>query len=147
MSELSDKMNQVDNILEGYLAIHDKIFKFSLRKVIPIPGIFKPTNYDQSIKELDSLIFTLERVSISKNNNPKIINLYQQYITALKKTIRFLRNICGRLNDKSHGDLQGYTIDKYKSDVDTYKGLVGRYQFLESTLNEYLRNENAERVK
>jgi hypothetical protein len=146
MTELSDKMHHVNEILEKYMTIHDKLFKFSLRKVIPIPGIFKPANYDQNIKELDSLIFALERVSISKNNSPEIINIYQQYITALRKTIRFLRNICWKLDDKSHGDLEGYTIDKYKSDVDTYKGLMDRYQLLEKTLNEYISNGDAGQV-
>ena len=141
MSEISGKMDQVNEILERYSAIHDKIFKFSLRKVIPIPGLFKPVDYDLHLKELDSLAFALERVSISKNNSADVINAYQQYITALRKAIRFFRNICGRLNDKSRGNLRDYTMDKYNSDVDTYRGLMERYQLLGSALNEYIRNE------
>jgi hypothetical protein len=139
MSELPNEIYQVHSILERYVVIHDKIFKFSLRKAIPIPGLFKPIDYGQHFRELDSLISALEQLAIPSSNKAGIPNVFQQYATALLKTMQFLRDICRRLYDKSQGDLQSYTMDQYKSDVTTYEGLVEKYRSLGSTLNESIR--------
>jgi hypothetical protein len=139
MSELPSEMYQVHAILERYVAIHDKIFRFSLRKAIPIPGLFRPIDYGQHFKELDSLVSALEQLAISTSNRAGVPSMFQQYVTALLKTMQFLRDMSRRLYDKTQGDLQSYTMGKYKSDVTTYEGLVGEYRALGSTLNEYIR--------
>jgi hypothetical protein len=138
MSVLPSEMFQVHAILERYIAIHDKIFKFSLRKAIPIPGLFKPIDYGQHFRELDTLVSALEQLAISKSIKAKVPSVFQQYVTALLKTIQFLRDMCKRLYDKSQGDLQSYIMDQYKSDVTTYEELVEKYRLLGSTLNEYI---------
>ncbi|MBU4372419.1 MAG: hypothetical protein KKH02_00040 [Proteobacteria bacterium] len=139
MSELPSEMYKVHAILERYVAIHDKIFKFSLRGAIPIPGLFKPIDYGQHHRELDSLVSELEQLATSTSNRDGVPIVFQQYVTALLKTMQFLRNMCRRLYDKSQGDLRSYTMDQYKSDVATYEGLVEEYGALGSTLNEYIR--------
>ena len=139
MSELPNEMYQVHAILERYIAIHDKIFKFSLRKVIPIPGLFKPIDYGQHFRKLDSLVSALEQLAISTGNRAGVPSVFQQYVMALLKTMQFLRDMCTRLCDKSQGDLQSYTMGQYKSDVTIYEGLVEKYRSLGLTLNEYIR--------
>ncbi len=139
MTELPDEIYEVHGILERYIAIHDKIFKFSWRKAIPIPGLFKFIDYGQHLRELDSLASALEQLAISKGNRAGVPEVFQQYVTALLKTIQFLRDMCRRLYDKSQDDLQNYTMGQYKSDVTTYEGLVEKYRSLGSTLNEYIR--------
>jgi len=101
MAELPSEMYQVHAILERYVAIHDKIFKPSLRKAIPIPGIFKPIDYGQHLRELASLVSALEQLVIATSNRPGVPSVFQQYVTALLKTIQFLRDMCRRLYDKS----------------------------------------------
>jgi hypothetical protein len=139
MSELPDEMYQVHEILDRYITIHDKIFKFSLRKAIPIPGIFKPIDYDQHFRELGSLVSALEQVANSASNKTGGTNIFQHYVTALLKTIRFLRDMCKQLYDKSQGDLQSYSMQQYKSDVAMYERLVKEYCSLGLALNEYIR--------
>lgn len=139
MSELPSEMYQVHAILKRYVAIHDKIFKFSLRKAIPIPGFFKPIDYGQHFRELDSLVSALEQLAICTSNRAGVPSVFHQYVTALLKTMQFLRDMCRRLYDKSQGDLQSYTMGQYKSDVTTYEGLMEKYRSLGSTLNEYIR--------
>jgi len=139
MSELPSEIYQVHAMLDKYIAIHDKIFKFSLRKAVPIPGLFKPIDYGQHFRELDSLVSALEQLVISTSNKAGVSSVFQQYVTALLKTMQFLRDMCRRLYDKSQGELQSYTMGQYKSDVTTYEGLVEKYRFLGSTLNEYIR--------
>ncbi|HBR16579.1 MAG TPA: hypothetical protein DD725_03070, partial [Deltaproteobacteria bacterium] len=55
------------------------------------------------------------------------------------RAMRFLRDMCKRLYDKSQGDLQSYTMDQYKSDVAIYERLVDKYSSLGSALNQYIR--------
>ena len=45
MSGIPNEIYQVYSILNRYIVIHDAIFKFSLRKAIPIPGVFKAIDY------------------------------------------------------------------------------------------------------
>ena len=139
MSELPSEMYQVHAILERYVAIHDKIFRFSLRKAIPIPGLFKPIDYGQHFKELDSLVSALEQLAISTSNRAGVPIVFHQYVTALLRTMQFLRDMSRRLYDKTQGDLQSYTMGQYKSDVTAYERLVEEYGELGSTLNEYIR--------
>jgi hypothetical protein len=139
MSELPSEMYQVHTILERYVVIHDMIFKFSLRKAIPIPGLFKSIDYGQHRRELDSLVSALEQLANSTSNRAGVPIVFHQYVAALLKTMQFLRNMCRRLYDKSQGDLRSYTMDQYKSDVTAYERLVEEYGELGSTLNEYIR--------
>jgi hypothetical protein len=139
MSELPSEMYQVHAILERYVAIHDKLFKASWRKAIPIPGLFKAIDYGQHLIELNSLVLALEQLADSTSSRAGIPVVYQQYITALLKAIQFLRDMCRRLYDKSQGDLQSYSMGQYKSDVTAYDGLVGKYRELGLALNQYLR--------
>lgn len=139
MSELPSEMYQVHAMLERYVAIHDQIFKFSFRKTLPIPGLFKPIDYGQHFSKLDFLVSELEQLAISTRNRAEVPSVFQQYVNALLKAMQFLRDMCRRLYDKSQGNLQSYTMDQYKSDVASYEGLVEKYRLLGSTLNEYIR--------
>ena len=139
MKEIPRELYQVHTILDRYISIHDKIFKFSLRKAIPIPGIFKPINYGQNFMELDSLASDLEQLNVPSGNGPGPQEIFQQYVTTLLATIKFLRDMCRRLYEKSEGDLQGYPMNQYNADVTRYEELVDNYQKIGSILNEYIR--------
>ena len=136
MSKFPREVYQLQWILDRYVVIHDKIFKFSLREVIPIPGLFKPIDFGQHSRELDHLISTLEQISTSTRNKGGFPDVFQQYVTALLKAMQFLRDICRQLYDVSQGDLKSYKMGLYKSDVTTYEGLVEKYLSLGLKLNE-----------
>ena len=136
MTEIPRETYQVHTILDRYISIHDKIFKFSLRKAIPIPGIFKPIDYGQHFRELDSLASELEQLAIPNGRMTGPQEVFQQYVMALFTTIKFLRDICRRLHQKSDGDLQSYTMNQYNADVATYEELVEKYRQIGSTMNE-----------
>lgn len=136
--EFPSEIYQVHEILDRYIAIHDKIFKFSLRKAIPIPGISKPIDYGLHFRELSSLISALEKVAESASNRDVVPNVFQQFVTALLKTMQFLRDMCQQLHGKSQGDLQSYSRQQYKSDIARYEGLVEEYRSRGSALNDYI---------
>ncbi|MFH1821567.1 MAG: hypothetical protein ABH852_03900 [Methanobacteriota archaeon] len=139
MTQIPDEMYQAHTILERYVEIHDKIFKFSWRKAIPIPGLFKPIDYAQHLRELDSLASELKQLVISISSRTEVPDVFHKFIAALLETIQFLRDMCRRLYDKSEGDLRSYTMNQYNSDVATYEELVNKYRLLGSALNEYIR--------
>lgn len=136
MDEIPNEMYEVHTILKSYVAIHDKIFKFSLRKIIPILGIFKPIDYCQHSRELDSLASELKQVVISASKRGGIPIVFQEYVTTLLKTIQFLRDICSKLYDKAEGDLKSYRMNQYKADVREYEELVNKYCLLGASLNK-----------
>ncbi len=43
---------EIGNLLHRYIDVHNRIFKTSLRHIIPIPGVFKPINYQQCFESL-----------------------------------------------------------------------------------------------
>lgn len=139
MSGLPNEIYQVHSILDRYIIIHDTIFKFSLRKAIPIPGVFKPIDYRQHLRELDALGSELQDIAKSTTNITTVPNVFQQFIEALQDTMQFLRDMCRRLYEKSQGDLQSYTQGQYKSDVTKYEMLVKNYRELGTKLNEAIR--------
>lgn len=136
MIRLPNEIYEVHRILERYIVIHDAIFKFSWREIIPIPGLFKPIKFGQHVADLNSLISSLDKLStcLLKVGVPEIFN---QYILALLDTVRFLRDMCKRLYDKSQGD-QSYTKDQYKSDMAIYERFVNKYRSLGSAMNQYI---------
>ncbi len=135
---MPSEMYQVHEILDRYVAIHDKIFKFSLRKAIPIPGIFKAIDYGQHVRDLDSLASALDQIAISTNNRNEVPVVFKEYITALLKTIKFLRDMCEHLHGKAEGDLRSYKMNQYKADVKEYEELVNKYCSLGKVSNEYI---------
>lgn len=139
MFELPNEIYQTHEILEKYIVIHDKIFKFSWRKAIPIPGLFKPINYGQHADDLDFLASALEEIISKVEKKADVPDMFVQYITALFNTIKFLSHMCNRLYYKSQGDLQSYTLDQYNSDMAIYERLVDNYRSLGTELNQYTR--------
>lgn len=55
MQQITSLAYQVNDILSRYVVIHDAIFKSSIRKILPIPGLFKAIDYGSHYHELDDL--------------------------------------------------------------------------------------------
>jgi hypothetical protein len=66
------------------------------------------------------------------------------YMAALLEAVQVLREICGRLYEKSQGDLSKYPMAEYDANLKTYEGLMNRCQELGVALNQQLRGESAQ---
>ncbi len=142
MHELPDELLKVHGILEQYVQIHDKIFKASWRKVIPIPGVFKSINFEKHATDLSRLILDLEK--ISSQGQQKLPSIFHEYVTALFNAILSLKDICKKLN--YHGQkVESYPYHRYKKDVEAYNLLVANYRNLGHRLNEYMRETLTDR--
>ena len=137
MNRLSDNLLLVNEILQGYISIHDHVFKPSLRKSIRIPRFFKPIDFGKHFEELGVLANELEEIAISTDMDDQH-SVFQEYVTALHSTIKELRFLCGKLLEKSEG--ASYSVEQYKSDIASYQNLAAEYRAIGSKLNLQLMN-------
>jgi hypothetical protein len=142
MPDLPNELIRVNAILHEYVAIHDAIFKFSWRKALPIPGLFKPTDFGAHGKVLSRLASKLTATLSTIQANPEPLEGSYQYASALLEAVQALREICGRFHQKSQGNLSKYPMAEYNADLKAYEGLVNKCQKLGVALNQRLRDDN-----
>ena len=120
---------------------HDAIFKFSWRKALPIPGLFKATDFGAHFRDLDRLASKLAAISSTLQAKSGALEGSHQYAAAVLDAIHALREICRRFFEKSQGDLSKYPMSEYNADLKSYEGLVNKCQELGIALNQRLRDE------
>ena len=143
MPDLPKELVRTNAILHKYVAIHDAIFKFSWRKALPIPGLFKPTDFGAHFKSLGRLASELAAISSALKADSGSLEGSRQYAAALLEAVQALREICGRFYEKSQGNLSKYPMAEYNTDLKTYEGLMNRCQELGVALNRQMRDDNA----
>lgn len=142
MPDLPEELNRANAILAEYAAIHDSIFKFSWRRTLPIPGIFKATDFGAHFKDLNRLAAKLAPISSRLEAESGSEESYR-YTAALLEAIQALREICKRFHEKSHGDLSKYPMAEYNANLKIYEGLMNRCQELGAALNQRLHDDHA----
>jgi hypothetical protein len=124
VQELIELALRVNELLHQYIQIHDSIFKFSIRQAIPMPGIFKAIDYGSHYESLYFIKQELEEIIISmpnaSNANLEFAQALGTYAQALLQSITILRETCGKLYEKSQGNLTSYTKQSYNSDFEIY---------------------------
>ena len=139
MDDLIPKSLDVHNILTQYIEIHNDIFKSSLRKIIPIPGVFQAIDYDKHYSSLSELADELKYIISGVGNQNGFARALIEYAQALLQTIVLFRDMCENLYKKSQGEVSSYSKKQYKIDLDAYNSSAERYRSLGTRLNQYLR--------
>ena len=142
MPDLPEELIRTNAILNEYAAIHDAIFKFSWRKTLPIPGLFKATDFGAHFKDLDRLASKLAGICSASKIEPGSLEGSHHYMDALLETIQALREICRRFYKQSQGEIGKYPMADYNADLKTYEVLVNKCQELGIALNQRLRDED-----
>jgi len=137
MRKLPDEILRVHAILEDYVSIHNQIFKPSLRKVIAVPGFFKPIDFAKHFKDLGVLTNALEE-ALSTPDRQYLPPIFSEYVTALFRTVVALRDLCKELESKSEGGTKSYSMSQYNVEVAAYQELVAEYQRIGSELNRQI---------
>ena len=140
MPDLPDELIRTNAILGEYVAIHDAIFKFSWRKTLPIPGLFKATDFGAHFKDLNRLASKLTAISAALKTESESLEGSHQYTAALLEAIRALREICRRFYEKSRGNLGKYPMAEYNANLKTYEDLMNKCQELGVALNQRIRD-------
>lgn len=144
MPDLPEELIRTNAILGEYVAIHDAIFKFSWRKTLPIPGLFKTTDFGAHFRALNRLASKLAAISAALKAESGALEGSHEYTEALLETIKALREICRRFYEQSHGDFRKYPMAEYHADRKTYEALINKCQELGVSLNRHLRSEQAQ---
>jgi len=144
MNDIESLTLKINEILGRYVSIHDDIFKFSIRKLIPIPGIFKSINYHSHKTNLETLLTELSELNsfLEENNthpnlvasDKEFLSVLHEYSIALLDTINRLYLIAEALCRKSEGS-QDYSYDQYNSELAAYNLSVEQYTSLGERLN------------
>ena len=144
MPDLPEELTRTNAILGEYAAIHDAIFKFSWRKTLPIPGIFKATDFGAHFRDLGRLASELTALSSALKAESGSLEGSHQYTAAVLESVQALREICGRFYEKSQGDLSKYPMAEYNANLKTYEGLMNKCQEIGAALNQHLHGESAQ---
>ena len=133
---------EVNNTLGAYVRVHDAIFAFSFRKLLPIPGLFEAIDYCAHEQTLQGLAARLRDVSARQlpsarppsESQRAFLDALRNYAVALEDTISRLANISASLCRKSKGE-PGYQYDTYQEEVKAYDESVQKYVALGQQLN------------
>tara|TARA_B110000196_G_scaffold187845_1_gene160955 strand:- start:420 stop:794 length:375 start_codon:yes stop_codon:yes gene_type:complete len=120
--------------------VHQEVFGFSLRKVLPIPFLFKKIDYAYLWSESDEIHHELRRLIIEVQDNPLTLkrdNIFTIYLTALSESASKLALLLKKLSQKSNG-ISKYEKSEYLSDLDSYELSQKKYSALGVQLNEHL---------
>ena len=142
-NELKSIAIEVNSLLSRYVVIHDAVFKFSLRKAIPLPFIFKAIDFGDLHSQTEQIIAELEtynqetEVIMQKatQDERRFVLSLSEYCMALIKTVSLLKDILYQLYLKSE-NLTGYRLSEYNKQCDSYKKAVSEYHSLGGRLNE-----------
>jgi hypothetical protein len=119
---------EILDVVRRYAAIRKTTFRVSIRSVIPIPGVFKATDFDASRAALDALQEEMGRITLSisdllckKDLFSTSIDLYyleapRDYAQGMKYVISELSKICRRLEEKSIGT-NAYSWSEYRREL------------------------------
>lgn len=134
----------INFLLSQYINIHDDVFKPSIRRLIPIPGIFKSIDFDANLKKIENINIRLEYCCnkiyfLTDDANKKeqeYLELLSNYVNVLIKTISYLKIIVEELCSKSQGSSNSnYKLNDYNNDIAKYNQLVQDYTKIGKYLN------------
>ena len=142
-NELRSIAIEVNSLLSRYIVIHDAVFKFSLRKVIPLPSIFKAIDFGDLYNQAKQIIAELEKYNRETEDLIQKATQIErrfglslsEYCVALIETVSLLRDILFQLYLKSQ-NLSGYRLSEYNKQCDLYKKAASEYRSLGGRLND-----------
>jgi hypothetical protein len=141
----------VHDLLSQYIEVHDDVFKFSMRHAIPIPGIFKPIDFNGHLIKAERIRWQLEEINdgiIGMGNDiegleGEYLKVLSKYIRDLIETIIKLKVVLGALYAKSQSFVNSsYNWDNYKNDLAAYEQSVSNYMAIGKELNELFQAAN-----
>jgi len=132
---------KVNDLIREYVSIEDELFKPSFRKVLPIPGIFRPVPYSVHRERLEEMLSELESAKKdirslkpdSDSQEGEFLITLRAYINAFKVGLSELFRICGRLQNRSEG--KGYSREEYKQDAIELRKMEMEYFAIGKKLN------------
>jgi hypothetical protein len=145
VNETAVLARRVNEMLRMYMKVQEDLFKPSLRKILRIPGIYRPINYAENLHELEELLRELAEVKAAiRREEPdaaspegKFLGVLRGYVSLMTSAVEKLEYICSRLKERSRGG--AYGKDEYKSDMTSLRGIQKKHLESGVALNELMK--------
>jgi hypothetical protein len=138
---LNAAAHRIGSILDIYIKIHNEVFRFSLRRILPFPIFFEKMDFALYSNHLTSLREAINEtiIQIPGEDSPRheLSETLLSYSLALDTTIALLLKITENLNKRCR-DKKLYTWKQYAEDVKIYNESVTDYQSIGFRLNGLL---------
>jgi hypothetical protein len=149
MEETVKLARRVSGMVKEYMAVQDDLFKPSIRKVLRIPGIYRPADYGKNKKILEDLLAGLSEVksairrdaSDSSPAEAKFLGNLRGYVSLMTAATEKLAHICGRLGERSGGG--DYGKDEYVQDMSELRAVQKEHLEAGVKLHEMMKELSA----
>lgn len=146
--EMFDLFNDSNKFYTDYASIYNDCYKFSLRKIVPLPFIFKKIDYkghsdklSRILKELKRIEFKMEYImkknkkDIQKAGLRDLVNMLTEYVRDFWMLVSKLESIIDRLSQQAEGEMK-FPSWEYSRMLDEYQREIRIFNTTrESTLN------------
>lgn len=136
-------LNELNDLLTAYIAVHDDVFSRSFRRIIPIPRIFQPIDWcghrqalaeisdgiEKNAAKIGALVADESASSIHDAGTACIT-----YCEALNDAVTKLHAICSRMETKANGS-SSYSAQQYRDDLADYRAAESLYCELGDVMN------------
>lgn len=144
-----DLGNAVGEPLNKYVALHDELFRVSVGRLVPVPGIFEAIPFDllrDSLRATSDELRYLRgeadlylRQGEHTDNERRFVSALLDYLIALDSTVVMLIDVAEKLYQKSQ-DPSEYRWSEYTANIEAYRLSVDHYVGLGRELNRLARN-------
>jgi len=146
--KVSSVAMKVNGLVKEYVNIEEDIFKPSFRKIIPIPGIFRPVNYQAHFERLQEMEDELGQAKDSirsikpdgKEREGRFLITLRAYISVFMRAVAQLEDISIKLKQRSNGDK--YAKKDYRQDAVSLRKTEKEYFDIGRKLNQIYRELN-----
>jgi hypothetical protein len=139
LESLGALLQKLDKCLSKYVSVHNDVFAIKPTRIVPLPGVFDPIDFDRNAEILQEILDDLASVGMSLGQlNRSDGDLPLRYVQSLHAAASMLKNIALSLRDKANG--APYDWSTYNSSVDEYESLVKAFQMMEGRLDAWRRS-------
>ena len=126
--QLEQKATEINDLLTEQIAVNDELFRFSVRKAIPLPFIFKKIDYSllhdratRSLEQAQSVAQSLEEMEDNvAEGDEQFYRALREYHNSLTHIFDCLVMMLDKLKRKAAGEYD-YPHRYYQQDVEEYE--------------------------
>ena len=147
MTHIIALAHQVAEIHSRYIVIHDGVFSFSIRRILPLSHTTDVDycayekvldNLQVELKDIQVAVTHLKSADLVKTSAVEFRTVLEDYIIALSDTMDKLHLICARLCQDGRQGISSYSTTRLNLDKMAYDELIQRYKRLGRRLNRLL---------
>lgn len=145
VNETAVLARRVNEMLKTYMAVQANLFKPSLRKIVRIPGIYRPIDYGGNLRMLEELLRELAEIKAAirrcepeaADAEGKFLGVLRGYVSLMAAAVEKLSFICVRLKKRSEGGVYGK--EEYRSDMASLREVQKKHLEAGVALNELMK--------